>query len=223
MSKVVEQTPPSVNSSDKLPTQTVINAQMRASELPVEHTELPVARNAIREFVTTRRNLPHWQNPGSIYFITFRTYNKLILNSTSKQIIYDNIIHYSKFDYDLFSFVIMPDHVHIILQPKEIETNKYVNLSKIMQAIKGYAAKQILKHLIQMGKHAQTEVSELPIKHIFQAESFDRIIRNDEELFEKMNYILNNPVKRGLIENGYNYKCYWDNSKVEQTPPSVHS
>ena len=49
----------------------------------------------------------------------------------------------------------------------------------------------------------------LPIKHIFQSESFDRIIRNEKELSEKMNYILNNSVKRGLIDIGSNYKWYY--------------
>ena len=224
----------------------------------------------INEFIIKKRNLPHWQVPGSVYFITFRTYKGIILDEASKQIIFDNIIYYSNSYYQLYSFVIMPDHVHIILQPKELGNGKYVNLSKIMQAIKGYSAKQIIKHLNEVNDNSaqtgasvlpkvddssqtgasvlpttdeftqtgtsvlpttdeftqtgtsvlpttdeftQTGASVLPIKHIFQDESFDRIIRNDEELFEKMNYILNNPAKRGLIENGYAYKWYYLNDK----------
>ena len=79
-----------------------------------------------------------------------------------------------------------------------------------MQAIKGYAAKQIFKYLKDQYFNVmeQTRASVLP-SHNFQAKSFDRILRNDEELNEKMNYILNNPVKKGLIENGYNYQWYY--------------
>lgn len=119
----------------------------------------------------------------------------------------------------------MPDHVHIILQPIEINQGQYINLSLIMQAIKGFASKQIIKHINIMNTQTgtsvppktiadtQTGASVLPIKHIFQSESFDRIIRNKEELNEKMNYILNNPVKNGLIDNGFNYNWYYLNKE----------
>ena len=206
MKEKVAQTPPSVDTVVQKPTSVDSVKQTPSSVLkPVD------------EFTITLRNLPHWQNPGSIYFITFRTFNNLILDDISKQIIYDNIIHYSKYYFKLFSFVIIPDHIHIILQPNEIENNSFVNLSKIMQAIKGYAAKQIIKHIAKSARStqpAQTGASELPIKHIFQVESFDRIIRNDKELFEKMNYILNNSVKKGLVENGYEYKWYYLNNQA---------
>jgi len=37
-------------------------------------------------------------------------------------------------------------------------------------------------------------------------ESFDRIIRDEKELLEKMNYIATNPIKTGLVEKPENYK-----------------
>ena len=71
-----------------------------------------------------------------------------------------------------------------------------------MQAIKGYSAKQIIKHLKY--KNPQKKIN-----HVFLSESFDRIIRNEIELTEKMIYIMNNPVKKGLTDDGYNYKWYY--------------
>jgi len=44
-------------------------------------------------------------------------------------------------------------------------------------------------------------------KPIWQHENFDRTIRDKEELFEKMNYIINNPVKAGIAES--HDKCKW--------------
>lgn len=181
---------------------------------------------AIDEFAITRRNLPHWQNPGSVYFVTFRTINGIILDDNSKQIIFDSILFQDNKKCKIYSFVIMPDHVHIIIRPMEIQGNEFYNLSEIMKAIKGYSAKEIIKYLEQKvaleaqtgtsvppnnatTKVAQTSSSVSSIKHIFQDESFDRIIRNDKEIYEKLNYILNNPVKRDLIENGYDYKWYY--------------
>jgi len=64
----------------------------------VEQKPSSVHKNnkSINDFIQRRRNLPHWQLPRSIYFITFRTYQGLILDDKSKQIIYDNIMVGSK-------------------------------------------------------------------------------------------------------------------------------
>lgn len=169
-------------------------------------------------FQITERNLPHIQTPGSVYFVTFRTSSNLILEDFAKKIIYDNILYYSKLKYKLFAFTIMDDHVHIILQPNEISNGRFYNLSVIMQAIKGFAAKQIIKKVretaqtgasVLPGKPAQTGASVLLIKHVFLAESFDRILRNRNELIEKMNYILNNSVRKGFSEDGFDYKWFY--------------
>ncbi|MBM2814455.1 MAG: hypothetical protein HW421_1217 [Ignavibacteria bacterium] len=154
MQEKVAQTPPSVQHENEPKNSMSLNNLIQNKEAQTGASVLPSADNTssfqpIIDFTFHQRNLPHWQNPGSIYFITFRTYKNLILDDISKQIIYENIIYYGKLFYKLLSFVIMPDHIHIILQPNEIEKNIYVNLSKIMQAIKGYAAKQIIKHLSQ--------------------------------------------------------------------------
>ena len=50
---------------------------------------------------------------------------------------------------------------------------------------------------------------------IWQDESFDRIIRNAEELKEKINYMLNNPLKKGLTDNPMNYHGWYYNEKFE--------
>ena len=37
-------------------------------------------------------------------------------------------------------------------------------------------------------------------------ENYDRIIRDNKEFQEKMNYIINNPVKANLVESANDYK-----------------
>ena len=62
-----------------------------------------------------------------------------------------------------------------------------------MHGIKGYAAKKINKILNRKGS-------------VWLDENFDRIIRNDDEFTEKMNYVMNNPLKAGFVENVELYK-----------------
>lgn len=63
-------------------------------------------------------------------------------------------------------------------------------LSKIMHSIKSYSAHQINKISRRRGK-------------VWQDENYDRVIRDENEFLEKINYIANNPMKANLAK-GYN-------------------
>ena len=89
---------------------------------------------------------------------------------------------------DLDAAVIMPDHAHLIfrlIQPYE--------LSQILQRIKGRSARRINQMLKRKGS-------------VWSDESFDHIIRHAAELEEKLEYIRQNPVKRGLVNHPDRYK-----------------
>ena len=62
-----------------------------------------------------------------------------------------------------------------------------------MQGIKSYSS-----HIIK---------KKLNIKeNIWVDENYDRIVRDDKELSEKLNYIITNPVKAGIVIEPENYK-----------------
>ena len=42
----------------------------------------------VKEFRIYRRNLPHWEQSESVYFITFRTFRQVILTEESRDIIF---------------------------------------------------------------------------------------------------------------------------------------
>lgn len=117
---------------------------------------------------------------GSTYFVTFRVKNGS-LNQVERQAVREQLVMGDQKYYLLVAAVIMPDHVHLILKP--ISGN---SLSRIMQGIKGATAKKI--NVIR-NTHGP----------LWQSESFDRILRNDRELQEKLQYMADNPLKAGLI------------------------
>jgi len=93
----------------------------------------------------------------------------------------------------------MPDHVHLILQPLEKTKNSFCSLSEILHSIKSYSANQINKIHKTTGK--------IPVPpRVWLDENYDRIIRNNKEFQEKMNYIINNPAKTNLVEAAKDYK-----------------
>ncbi len=93
----------------------------------------------------------------------------------------------------------MPGHVHLILQPLENTKNSFYSLSEILHSIKSYSANQINKIHKTTGK--------MPVPpRVWLDENYDRIIRNNKKIQEKMNYIINNPAKTNLVEAAKDYK-----------------
>ena len=93
----------------------------------------------------------------------------------------------------------MPDHVHLLLSPL-LEEKGPISIVEIMQAIKSASAHRINKALGRKGK-------------VWQDESFDRAIRNEESLDNRIEYILGNPVRAGLVAAPLDYRWLWRDSR----------
>ena len=144
----------------------------------------------------TRRHLPHFQIGGSWYFITFRSKTG-ILPAEARTLAAQAIIFANGKKYALSTATVMPDHVHILLNPAEKENGIFYPLGQITKSIKGYSARTINKLSGSSGA-------------VWQRESFDRIVRNEDEWREKYEYIRNNAVKAGLCEKPEDYPWLLD-------------
>ncbi|BAY88834.1 MULTISPECIES: REP-associated tyrosine transposase [unclassified Tolypothrix] len=143
-----------------------------------------------------QRRLPHWELEGAIYFITFNTWEKLELSPEAREIVFNSCLFFDKNRYQLFVFVVMTNHVHLLIQPLLKSDNEFWSLSSIMNSIKSYSAKQIPKVM----KHIGT---------VWQDERYDRIVRNDQEFQQYWQYIRENPVKEGLSSSPEDYPFFW--------------
>jgi len=90
--------------------------------------------------------------------------------------------------YDLLAYCVMPNHVHVIFTPLLKTESVYYPLAQIMHTMKGYPAAQANQLLRRTGP-------------FWQHESYDHCVRNEEELVRIIAYVLNNPVKAGLVDN----------------------
>jgi REP element-mobilizing transposase RayT len=142
-----------------------------------------------------RRNLPHWTVGGSTYFITFRTSHSL-LSPEERRLLIDHLHLGNDKYYQLAAAVVMPDHAHLLLRPLPGFT-----LSRIMRGIKGAAARKINQR-----RHSS--------RSVWQDESWDRIVRDAAELDEKLQYMLNNPVKAGLVKEIQEYDAWFCNADL---------
>ena len=137
----------------------------------------------------SRRRLPHWELNGATYFVTFRLLVG-VLSDTERQMMIDHLLEGDGVFYSLDTAVVMPDHCHLLIRPKQ-----GYDLSRVMKGIKGVSAKKINQSRGARGS-------------IWQDESQDRIMRDEEEAIEKARYILENSVRAGLVEKASNYPFY---------------
>ena len=157
----------------------------------------------IQSFTLTRRKLPHWQNPGSVYFITWNCQNHHLLNDAERTITLQTIRFWDQRQWLLYIAVIMPDHVHLLAQPLPAQPEEYINLGKIIKSVKSYSSRKINQLRGQQGP-------------IWQPERYDRIVRDDAEFLEKWQYIRNNPIKAGLANHPQDYPWLYESSTPGQ-------
>jgi REP element-mobilizing transposase RayT len=144
-----------------------------------------------------RRKLPHLQRDAKPHFVTFCTHLRWLLPEPARQIALASCLHDNQQKFNLRVAVVMPDHVHIIFTPLiNQQAREVYSLAEIMDAIKGASAHQINRLLGHSGK-------------VWQTESFDRVLRSSEKLHEKVSYILENPVRKGLVSTWTEYPWIW--------------
>jgi REP element-mobilizing transposase RayT len=153
------------------------------------------------ELSIRRRCLPHWEFPGSTYFVTFRLKSGII-SENERKIVLDAIKHFHKIRYWITSAIVMPDHVHLMVKPVISESDNDFSLSKILQGIKGFSARAINKSRGTKGA-------------LWLDESYDRIVRDYDEYLEKWNYIRNNPVKAELCQEPEDYPFLWEPGETQ--------
>ena len=141
----------------------------------------------VQSFKITRRYLPHWQLPGSVYFITWRCKDGEVLSSEDRTIILQALQYWDGHKWTLYAAVIMPDHVHALVQPLALPGSDGVyDLAEIIHSVKRFSVYQINRQRGAKGS-------------VWQDERFDRIVRDEAEFLEKWQYIMNNPVKKELV------------------------
>jgi hypothetical protein len=84
--------------------------------------------------------------------------------------------------YDLACYVVIPNHVHGVVRPLVPQSEP---LERILQSWKRHSSFEINRLFGLSGP-------------LWQPESFDRIIRDEEHLYRVIQYIGSNPVRAGL-------------------------
>ncbi len=127
---------------------------------------------------------------GATYFVTF-CISRGGLNAEERRVVLDHICSGDPDYYELRAATVLDDHVHMILRP-----NSGFTLRRIMKGIKGVSARELNRM-----RHTRGTV--------WQDEYYDRILRDADEVREKVRYMLYNAVERGLARDPWEYDGWY--------------
>jgi len=195
--------------ADSLPADAMRRIEMELSTAPKDERD-----------ITRRQRLEEWLGAG---------YGSCLLQQpTAAEAVVENWKFYDEKRYDLMAWVVMPNHVHVVIRMYEGFT-----LGKIVQAWKGYTGKKLSRTRegsmtteLQVacctpGKNTapspqKTDTPEAGATRssqpIWMREYWDRFIRDDKHLESVVAYIHHNPVKAGLVINAEDWP--WSSAQL---------
>lgn len=112
------------------------------------------------------------------------------------KVVQDAFLHFNEERYQLYAWVVMPNHFHVLFQPMGDWS-----MAKIVASWKRYTATEIKKLLRARQESGDPGSANLHIgisEPLWPREYWDRYIRNEKHLRSTIEYIEQNPVKAGL-------------------------
>lgn len=123
------------------------------------------------------------------YFLTFCTFNRLELltNVDRVDLVLRQFLRAAREQGGQFLvYTFMPDHAHLLIEMQSDESDGLAFISRAKQ-YSGYYYKQ---------KYGE---------RLWQRYGYERVLRNDEDSMTVARYILNNPVRKGLVDRAEDY------------------
>jgi putative transposase len=147
-----------------------------------------------------RKRLRRYERPNDVRFLTFSTYQRLPLFQNDR--IKDRFAHdlaaaRNKFRFHLYAWVIMPEHVHLLMWPLLPECP----VPTVLRELKRPFAEDVIDRWRSLSARVLDRLQGSDgAAHFWQpGGGYDRNIHSMKEFNEKRNYIHNNPVTRGLV------------------------
>lgn len=154
-----------------------------------------------------RKALRRYEVPGTARFLTFSCYHRLPLfgNDRIKDRFVEHLLRVTrKPGIDVFAWVVMPEHIHLVLMLERM------TVETVLRSLKGPFASEVLAVWRQLRAPILTKIDGFWQR----GGGYDRNVFGTE-LLEKIDYCHNNPVKRGLCETCTDWK--WSSARTYES------
>lgn len=150
-----------------------------------------------------RKTVRHYDLAGDAHFLTFSCYQRLPLlgkDRTRAWLVAAIDKARARHNFDLWAWVIMPEHVHLLINPREAD----YSISAILSSIKRPVAEAAIAYLTAKRspflEKLTVQTRTRAYRRFWQAgPGQDRNIDDPTTAHRVVEYIHNNPIKRGLV------------------------
>jgi len=145
-----------------------------------------------------------WNEPGHAHELTFSCFRRLPLLSRDRtRTWFVEAVDRARVrhEFDLWAYVIMPEHVHLLIHPRR---GQY-DISAVLKAIKWPVAIQSKRYLERRAPQWLSPLTDVQpngravVRFWQRGGGYDRNVRDDRALGAMIEYIHANPVRRGLV------------------------
>jgi putative transposase len=144
-----------------------------------------------------------WNATGHAHELTFSCYmsRPFLARERTCQYLVDAVnAATEKHEFDLWAYVFMADHVHLVVCPRQ----EVYSISTILLAIKQPVSQRAIRYLREHNpaglRVLATGQQARPYRFWQKGGGYDRNITKVKTLIETVRYIHNNPVRKGLVE-----------------------
>ena len=178
----------------------------------------------LRKFKTCRRH----NEPGQAHALTFSCFRQQSFLSRDRTRIWfiDSLaVAKNEHKFDIWAYVLMPEHVHLLIYPLE----KSYSISEILKDIKQPVTRKAVRFVRQQSPKFLARMADAQsngtTKYRFwqRGGGYDRNLVSPAIIHSTIDYIHDNPVRRGLVERAEDW--YWssvrffhDGSEVPLVP-----
>ncbi len=153
-----------------------------------------------------RKTRKTYNSPGHVHELTFSCYHRLALlnQDRSRYWLIDAMEQArNKHDVALLAFVIMPEHVHLLIRPRQVDYQVAGFQKSLKQSVSRKALDWLRFHSPDFLDRLAGERAGGRTRYHFwlPGGGYDRNIIKPETLRSCVDYIHANPVRRGLVES----------------------
>jgi putative transposase len=172
--------------ADSLPASVILQMERELAMLP------PDRRNQQK-----RKKVEQWMDAGK---------GCCVLGTPQvAEFVQNSLLHFDRQRYRLLAWVIMPNHVHVVVDP-------LISMAQMVQAWKSHTSRWMLaqNHSLSLGFGDS--------RRVWMREYHDRFIRDEDHLHAAIRYVHQNPVKAGLCREPQDWA--WSSARLNGTPTS---
>lgn len=146
-----------------------------------------------------RKEVRRIERADTVRYLTFSCYQRLSLlgNDAIKDVFVEELVaSRERLGFGVIGWVVMPEHVHLLVWPRLPE----VPVSKVVWDVKRAVARRVIGRWREIDAPILDRLRHHRGVRFWQrGGGYDRNILGGDELWEKLRYIHENPVRRGLI------------------------